>query len=198
MDPGSRIQGQKDPGSASKNLNIFNQKNVSKLMEKWSGMFIMDPWSRIQIRICYLSQIPDPDSGSRFQKSTGPGSRFRIGNTGSMIIIFFKKYVSHGAPPTYTGRPAASHQSTKRTGVPVLLLLLPGLHGAGQTTTAGHNQPHQVPSLQPPAQAPLSPHCGWDFRCIKGQCLDLSGIFASIPVCRMLKTFRKSPDEVPS
>jgi hypothetical protein len=40
-DPGS--QGQKDPESASKNLNIFNQKNVSKLSEKCSEMFIMDP-----------------------------------------------------------------------------------------------------------------------------------------------------------
>jgi hypothetical protein len=72
----------------------------------------------------------------------------------------FLKSKSWCATNIHTGRPAASHQSAKGTGVPVLLLLLPGLHGAGQTTTAGHNQPHQVPSLQPPAQAPLPPHCG--------------------------------------
>ncbi len=39
--PGSLIQGQKDPGSGSKNLGIFYPKN--SLSEKLSGMFIPDP-----------------------------------------------------------------------------------------------------------------------------------------------------------
>jgi hypothetical protein len=44
--PGSRFQGQKDPGSrsASKNLSIFNPKIVSKLLEIRSG--IQDPGSK--------------------------------------------------------------------------------------------------------------------------------------------------------
>jgi hypothetical protein len=70
-------------------------------------MFIMDPWSRIQIRIFYLSQIPDPDPGSGGQKipfvlgfhslllalcptvlrirDVYPGSRIRIFHPGSRI-----------------------------------------------------------------------------------------------------------------
>jgi hypothetical protein len=45
--PGSRIQGPKDFGSASKNLVIFNLKesNVSKLSEISSGVLIPDPGS---------------------------------------------------------------------------------------------------------------------------------------------------------
>jgi hypothetical protein len=39
----SRIQGQKDPGSASKILIIFNQKTFSKLSDTLYGMFIPDP-----------------------------------------------------------------------------------------------------------------------------------------------------------
>ncbi len=86
--PGSRTQGQKDSGSgsASKNLSILTQKIVSKLSEKWSGMFIPDPdpGSSFRIRIpypvldfFYSSRIPNP--GSRVQKDTG--SRIRIRNT---------------------------------------------------------------------------------------------------------------------
>ncbi len=37
-----RIQ-DKHPGSTSKNLSILTQKNVSKLSEIWSGLFIPDP-----------------------------------------------------------------------------------------------------------------------------------------------------------
>jgi hypothetical protein len=40
--PGSKIQGQKDSGSASKNIYIFNPKIITKLSEKLSGMFIPD------------------------------------------------------------------------------------------------------------------------------------------------------------
>jgi hypothetical protein len=41
------------PGSASKNLSILTQNIVSKLSEKWSGLFIPDP-------DFYPSRIPDP------------------------------------------------------------------------------------------------------------------------------------------
>ncbi len=43
------------------------QKNVSRLSELWSGMFIPDPRSRIKILIF----SPILDSGSRGQKGTG-------------------------------------------------------------------------------------------------------------------------------
>jgi hypothetical protein len=41
----SRSHDQKDPGSAFKNLGIFNPKNCFKLSEIWSGMFIVHPGS---------------------------------------------------------------------------------------------------------------------------------------------------------
>jgi hypothetical protein len=46
---------------------ILTQKNVSKLLEKCSGIFFPDPGSRF---------FPIPDPGSRSQKGTG----FRIPN----------------------------------------------------------------------------------------------------------------------
>jgi hypothetical protein len=58
-DPGSRIQGLKDPGS--KNIWFLTQKTVYKLSDKLFGIF-----------------IPDPGSGSRFFRF---GSRIRIRNT---------------------------------------------------------------------------------------------------------------------
>ncbi len=64
-DPGS--------GSASKNSGIFTTKTVSKLLEKWSEMFIPDP-----------DFFPIPDPGSRGQKGTG--SRIRIRDTGCVVI----------------------------------------------------------------------------------------------------------------
>jgi hypothetical protein len=57
--PGSRVKKFPDPGSASKNLSIFNQKIVSKLSEASSGMFI---------RILIFTH-----PGSRGQKGTGSG-----------------------------------------------------------------------------------------------------------------------------
>ncbi len=71
----SRIQGRKDPGSASasKNLSIFNpKKTVSKLSEKWSGMVIPD-----------LDIFPHP--GLRGQKSTGS----QIRNNGLTLDCIF-------------------------------------------------------------------------------------------------------------
>ncbi len=68
QDPGSRIQGQKDSGSASKNSSILPQKIVSKLSEIWSGLFIL---------IFYPSRIPDP----MVKKAPDPGYWIRIRNT---------------------------------------------------------------------------------------------------------------------
>ncbi len=119
--------------------------------------------------------IPDTGSESRIQVSKKHRTRIPVPDRQHWLkdYYLFVRSKSWCATNIHTGRPAASHQSPKRTGVPVLLLLLPGLHGAGETTTAGHNQPHQVPSLQPPAEAPLPPHCGWDFRCIRDSALSL-------------------------
>ncbi len=62
--PGSRISGQKDPGSASKNLNIFNAKNCFYALGKmiWddnpgSGFF---SHSRSLIHRPKKHRIPDP------------------------------------------------------------------------------------------------------------------------------------------
>ncbi len=68
--PGSRIRFFfiLDHGSASKNLSILNQKNVSKLSEIWSGLFIpdLDRGSGF----FYPSWIPDPG----VKKAPDPGS----------------------------------------------------------------------------------------------------------------------------
>jgi hypothetical protein len=61
----SRIQGQKDPGSTSKNLRP--KVIVSKLPEIWSGMFIPDPdviFYPSRIRNLGVKKAPDPGSGS--------------------------------------------------------------------------------------------------------------------------------------
>ncbi len=50
-----------DPGSASKNLSIFNPKIVSKLSEIWSGMFIPDP---DLIPDHWVKKAPDPGSAT--------------------------------------------------------------------------------------------------------------------------------------
>ncbi len=63
---GSRIQGQKDPGSASRNLSIFDPKTISKLSEQWSGMFHPDP--DFSHPGCWI-RIPDPV----VKKAPGPG-----------------------------------------------------------------------------------------------------------------------------
>jgi len=63
--PGSRVKKTPYPGSGStsKNLSIFSIKTVSKLPEKWSGIFIPDSGSGI-------FSIPDP----RVKKALDPGS----------------------------------------------------------------------------------------------------------------------------
>jgi hypothetical protein len=76
---GSRIQGQNDSGSASKNLSIFNPKNCYKAL----GIMILDvhPGSGSRIPGPDLHFLPIPDSGSRGQNGTGLGSAtllFRI------------------------------------------------------------------------------------------------------------------------
>ena len=62
-DPGSRVKKIPDPRAGLKNLSILTQKDVSKLSEVWSGMFILDP----DVDFIYLRnqgwkrhQIPDP------------------------------------------------------------------------------------------------------------------------------------------
>ncbi len=73
-DPGLRVKKIPDPGSesASKNLSIFNPKIVSKLSEKWSGMFIpdADPVSGSWFFTHPGYRIPDPG----FKKTPDPGS----------------------------------------------------------------------------------------------------------------------------
>jgi hypothetical protein len=66
--PGSRIQGKKDPGSATKNLSIFNPKFVSsRKYDPGHSSWILDPDFPIHL-------------GSHIStKSTG--SRIRIRNT---------------------------------------------------------------------------------------------------------------------
>ncbi len=66
----SRIQGLKYPGSRFrfKEFEYLTQKTVSKLSEKWSGMFHSDPGS-------WFFSISDSDSGSRGQKTPDPGIR---------------------------------------------------------------------------------------------------------------------------
>ncbi len=79
--PGSRIIKILVPGSgsASKNLNIFNpKKNVSKLSEKWSGMFVPDP---------DFFPIPDSDPVSRGQKITGSRIRNTAGERTVPVFI---------------------------------------------------------------------------------------------------------------
>jgi hypothetical protein len=67
--PRSRVKKIPNPGSALKNLSIFNPKTVCKLMEKLSGMFIPDPGSGSG-----FFHIPDPGVEST-------GYRIRIRNT---------------------------------------------------------------------------------------------------------------------
>ncbi len=59
--PGSRIQGQKDPGSgsASKNLGIFNPKKLFLSSRKYN------PGLLYRTRIRILIFLPIPDTGSR-------------------------------------------------------------------------------------------------------------------------------------
>jgi hypothetical protein len=69
LQPGFRIQDQKDPGSAaaSKSLSILTQKSVPKISEIWSGMFIPDPdltFYQSRIRNPGVKKAPDPGSGS--------------------------------------------------------------------------------------------------------------------------------------
>ncbi len=78
-DLGSRFDKIPNPGSGStaKNLSIFNPKNVSKLSEKWSVMFIPDPDpifppSRIRILGSKKQRIPDPDPQHWFSKTGVP------------------------------------------------------------------------------------------------------------------------------
>jgi hypothetical protein len=54
-----------DPWSASKNLSILIQKNVSKLSEIWSGLFIPDPDPDL---------LPIPDPGAKKAPDPGSGS----------------------------------------------------------------------------------------------------------------------------
>jgi hypothetical protein len=75
----SRIQGKKDPRSASENLSIFNHNNVSKLLEKLSGMFIPDP------DFCSI-----PDTGSRGLKSSGSRNR----NTVFFLFTIVEQYMT--------------------------------------------------------------------------------------------------------
>ncbi len=67
---GSRIQGEKDSGSASKNLIIFDPKIVSKLSEIWFGMLIPDPGSGFWFLPVPNPKAPDPGSGSATLMST--------------------------------------------------------------------------------------------------------------------------------
>jgi hypothetical protein len=70
-EPGSkrfRILDLHFPSKNLKNLSNFNQKNVSKLSEIWSGMFIPDP---------EIDFLPIPDFGSRGQKGTGSRNLIR-------------------------------------------------------------------------------------------------------------------------
>jgi hypothetical protein len=66
LDPGSLIRGR------IKEFRYFNPKIVSKLSEKWSGLFIPDPDPDF-----YPSRIPDPG----VNKALDPRSRIKICNT---------------------------------------------------------------------------------------------------------------------
>ncbi len=97
-DPGSefypsliRIFSIRDPGSASKNLSILNQKFVSKLSEIWSGLFIPDP-------DFYPSRIQDPG----VKKAPVHRSRIRIRNTFSWQKFCIQKYEKAQNLYTYT------------------------------------------------------------------------------------------------
>jgi hypothetical protein len=72
--PGSRISGQKDPGSASKNLNIFNAKNCFYAL----GKMIWDdnPGSGFFSHSRSRTPIPDPTA----KKAPDPGSTTLAGS----------------------------------------------------------------------------------------------------------------------
>jgi hypothetical protein len=93
--PGSRVDKIPNPGSgsASKNLNIYSPKNVSKLSQKWSVMFIPDPDpifppSRIRIQGSKKHRIPYPDPQHWFSDTGVPDTNFIC-----RIQILFKGYI---------------------------------------------------------------------------------------------------------
>jgi hypothetical protein len=80
-DPGFRVKQFRDPGSASKNLSIFNSKTVSKLSQKLARMFIAVPDPDfVQSRI----RIPDPGVKKHRIPDIGSGS---AKNSTEMLLI---------------------------------------------------------------------------------------------------------------
>jgi hypothetical protein len=70
----ARIPGQKDPGSASKNLNIFNPKNCFYALEKM--IWVVNPGSGFFSHSRSRIRIPDPTA----QKAPDPGSATLAGS----------------------------------------------------------------------------------------------------------------------
>ncbi len=98
LNPGSRIQGQKYPGSQIRirikefKYLFLTQKCVSKLSEIWSGIFIPDP---------DLDFLPIPDPG--FKKAQDPGS-------GSATLVIRAGNRSYSSKRV-TGRPNSTRSS---------------------------------------------------------------------------------------
>jgi hypothetical protein len=75
-DQGSKKSLTRGPGSAIKNLEFLTQRNVTKLLEIWSGMFLLDlvygfffhPWSQIQGSKTH--RIPDSEHWYRIKQMT--------------------------------------------------------------------------------------------------------------------------------
>jgi hypothetical protein len=93
-DPGSRVKNALDPryGTATKNVIIFNAKNVTKLSEKLSGMFIPNP-------VPSPSQIPDPDHGVKKAMNPGSGTATLKETTDILAKLSLYLYQQKGAEP---------------------------------------------------------------------------------------------------
>ncbi len=92
----SRVKKISDPGSASNNLSILTPKNVSKLSEIWSGMFIPGP----DLGSCFFTH-----SGSGVKKAQDPGSATLILDDSKTFVakeknsmLFLKKSATKNLP----------------------------------------------------------------------------------------------------
>jgi hypothetical protein len=87
-----------DPGSASKNLSIFNPKTETKFSKIRSGMFIPNPGYRILALDFFPSRIPDPDPGVKKALDPDPQHCFEgcqiISSVGPAFILVIGRYLA--------------------------------------------------------------------------------------------------------